>query len=369
MPTLTTTVSSPAMMERPHNGHYGVIRALPAADERDTSRAEVLAAEFLTSHTGHTADAYRRDLADYFSHCSKAHLDPLDARRVHVARYLQGLAEASLSPATVARRLVALRGYYNYCLDEQALADSPAARIKTRRQTSQTAIRALTTADLAALLDAADAHSPRLSALTWLLATTGLRISEACNARRQDLHHDGDQTWLDVTCKGNVRRSVPIVAPALGRIATMLTDSLTTDMAITSVVGRGNGPLFATRTGTALDRHSASRTLRVIAADLNLVPFSPHVLRHTFVTLARANGCSLEDVQDAVGHADPATTRRYDRTIASMASHPAGALLSALAAVPAPSTARRTRATSPSKTARSRGANGSGRPFLRLVRS
>lgn len=40
-----------------------------------------------------------------------------------------------------------------------------------------------------------------------------LRISEACNARIEDLHQVGDQTWLHVTCKGNVRRSVPLVAP------------------------------------------------------------------------------------------------------------------------------------------------------------
>jgi site-specific recombinase XerD len=40
---------------------------------------------------------------------------------------------------------------------------------------------------------------------------------------------------------------------------------------------------------------------------------SPHSLRHTFVTLALDAGASLRDVQDSAGHADPRTTRRYDR--------------------------------------------------------
>lgn len=40
---------------------------------------------------------------------------------------------------------------------------------------------------------------------------------------------------------------------------------------------------------------------------------SPHSLRHAFVTLALDAGVSLRDVQDAAGHADPRTTRRYDR--------------------------------------------------------
>jgi integrase/recombinase XerD len=366
MPTLNTAICSPAMGERPHNGDYGVVVDLPRTHGDDTSRADQLAGEFLASYRDHTAAAYRRDLADFFGHCDAHNLNPLAARRVDLARYLQAQEAAALSPATIARRLVAVRGYYSYCVDEDALAASPAARIKTRQQRSQSAIRSLTTADLHALLDAADAHSPRLSALTWLLATTGLRISEACGARIQDLHSEGDQTWLDVTCKGNVRRSVPIVAPALDRIATMLTNTLAADIASTSIVGLGKGPLFVTRTGSPLDRHSAARTLRSLAADLDLGAFSPHVLRHTFVTLARANGCALEDVQDAVGHADPATTRRYDRTVASMATHPAGPLLSALANCRAPDSSP---PPSPTTANRRRRLSGTGRPLLRLITS
>src|SRR5450631_1529605 len=325
MPTLKTAICPPTFTDRPHNGHghYGVVLDLPRAHGDETTRAGQLAGEFLTGYRGHTAAAYRRDLADFFAHCTAHHLHPLAARRVDLARYLQTQEAAGLSPATIARRLVAVRGYYSYCADENAIATSPAARIKTRRPRSQSRIRALSTNDLARLLAAADAHSPRLSALTWLLATTGLRISEACSARLQDLHGAPDLLWLEVTCKGNLRRSVPLIAPALARVETL-------------AGSRHSGPLFATRTGNPLDRHSAARTLRRIAADLDLTPFSPHVLRHTFVTLARANGCALEDVQDAVGHADPATTRRYDRTVASMASHPAGPLLSALANSPAP---------------------------------
>lgn len=40
---------------------------------------------------------------------------------------------------------------------------------------------------------------------------------------------------------------------------------------------------------------------------------SPHVLRHMYATLARDAGASLEDIPDGLGHADPRTTRRYDR--------------------------------------------------------
>jgi len=54
--------------------------------------------------------------------------------------------------------------------------------------------------------------------------------------------------------------------------------------------------------------------------------------RHTFVTLAREAGVPLEDVQDAVGHADPRTTRRYDRARHNLDRSPAYALGAFLAA-------------------------------------
>jgi len=49
---------------------------------------------------------------------------------------------------------------------------------------------------------------------------------------------------------------------------------------------------------------------------------SPHTLRHAFVTAALDAGASLRDVQDAAGHADPRTTRRYDRARHSLDRHP-----------------------------------------------
>jgi site-specific recombinase XerD len=48
----------------------------------------------------------------------------------------------------------------------------------------------------------------------------------------------------------------------------------------------------------------------------------PHDLRHAFVTLSLDAGASLRDVQDAAGHADPRTTRRYDRARHNLNRHP-----------------------------------------------
>ncbi len=60
-------------------------------------------------------------------------------------------------------------------------------------------------------------------------------------------------------------------------------------------------------------------------------PLSPHSLRHTFVTLALDAGASLRDVQDAAGHADAWTTRRYDGTRHALQRHPTYLLQAVLA--------------------------------------
>jgi len=59
------------------------------------------------------------------------------------------------------------------------------------------------------------------------------------------------------------------------------------------------------------------------AAPDNEVSPHPHDLRHAFVTLSLDDEASLREVQDAAGHADPMTTRRYDRARHNQDRHPA----------------------------------------------
>ena len=294
-----------------HNKSFGL---------RVASYADGVVADFLAGFCGHTYATYRADLTDFFCYCTSIGVDPLRVTRGQVAGYLQHLSAVGRSPATVARRLVVLRGFYDLAVAEHGLTVSPVTRIRYRRVRDQTRIRALTGQQLAAFLQAADEALPRATGLAWLLATTGLRVSEACAAKISDLR-TGDrpgQWWLDVACKGDLWRTVPVHTAAWRRLQPL--------------VAADAGPIFTTGEGRGLDRHTAARDLARVAARAQIPGrFSPHLLRHTFVTLARQAGCPLEDVQDAVGHADPATTRRYDRTLLQHTDHPGARILTTLA--------------------------------------
>lgn len=282
----------------------------PLPDLPAEALAHVIAARFLTGYAGHTRNAYERDLRDFFGWCGERDVAVFEAGRSTVDAYARDLAEVPrgrsqrpASPATVARRLATLSGFYRYAVSEDVLPRSPLTHVRRPRVGNDSPTLGFTRSEAQRLLAAAAADTPRTRALVALLLTTGLRISEALGAEVDDLTTVHEHQVLRVRRKGGARRDVAL-DPATRRAITAYLD------------GRNHGPLFATRTGGRYDRAEAHRLIRRLASSAglpNASRLSPHSLRHTFVTLARETGAKLEDVQDAAGHADPRTTRRYDR--------------------------------------------------------
>jgi site-specific recombinase XerD len=246
----------------------------------------------------------------------------MQAHRAHVDAYARTLAEVpdaadrTRSPSTVARHLSALSGFYRYAVAEDVMARNPVANVKRPKVGIDTVSTGLDKNELVALIRAAEADGPRSLALVLLLGLNGLRVSEALGADVTDLGTERGHRVLAVTRKGGRRATVPL-APR-------------TADALDGYVGeRSDGPVFVTGTGRRWHRSEAWRVLRRLARDAvpdKAVSLHPHDLRHAFVTLSLDAGASLRDVQDAAGHADPRTTRRYDRARHNLDKHPTYAL-------------------------------------------
>ncbi len=74
---------------------------------------------------------------------------------------------------------------------------------------------------------------------------------------------------------------------------------------------RTTGPLSVSSVAVA---SGIGRILKDYARRLCLTRgYSAHSIRATFITTALENGCSVEDVQRDASHADPSTTKLYDR--------------------------------------------------------
>jgi len=246
---------------------------------------------------------------------------------LHVALYARQLAAAELSPASAARKLTAVSGWYAWLARRGHIATSPAAGIaRPRLATGSPATPVLTRDQALRLVRAADtAAGPqraRTSALVAMLLFTGARVSEVIGADVGDLGTERGRRVLRVTRGDGDRRSLPLPGPAAVRIDAYL--ARRPDLAgarsrpARSESGHGGTVLFATGTGRRLFAADVWRVMRRLAGRAGLPDdltgrLGPEAMRHSFATLYLDAGGSLSELQEVMGHADPRTTRRYDR--------------------------------------------------------
>jgi len=284
----------------------------------------------------HTRRAYGRDIAGWLDWCAGHGTDPLSATEPLVAGWARRLEAEGMAASTVGRKLAAVSSWYTWLTRNGHADGNPAeylARPEVDRDTSSTP--GMTRDQALALLAAADrARGPqraRTAALVAVLMFTGARVSEITGADIEDLGTDRGHRVLRVTRKGGKRQALGLPAPAADRLDAYL--ATRGDMAsLPALPGqpgapRPRRPLFATEHGERLfpaDVWSLIRRLGKAAslpADL-VSHLGPHAVRHAFATLYLDAGGSLRDLQDAMGHADPRTTRRYDRARYSLDRSP-----------------------------------------------
>jgi integrase/recombinase XerD len=290
------------------------VRTLPAAAAgadalaAPQSRAERVAAAFLVAHPPATRAVYWRSLRAWARWCAERDLDVLAAERVHVERWMRELEELGRTASTRTGHLSALSGYYAEALDQGAVLRNPAARVRRPRVSHDSPRLGLDRDEARALLRAAERAGRRDHALTSLLLHCGLRVSEAISVSAGDLGSSRGHRVVEVVRKGGARRVLPLPPPAAAAV-----ELLVEELQERKPLGAAD-PLLVDGAGARLDRFDAVRIVRRLARAAGIAKVvSPHSLRHTFVTLALDAGSSLRDVQDSAGHADPRTTRRYDR--------------------------------------------------------
>ena len=298
------------------------------ADAADADPVTLLALGWLAGmRAENTRTAYARDIGitpqrrpsrapAWLAWCQEQHVHPVTGvTALHVARYARKLHAAGLSPASTARKLTAVAGWYAWLARRGHIAASPAAGIsRPSARPRTTPAPALTRDQALALVHAADtAPGPqraRTAALVAVLLFTGARVSEIISADTGDLRTEQGRRVLRVTRANGRRQDLMLPGTAASRIDAYLTGrpSLT-----------GVPPLFATRTGGRLFAADIWRTVRRLATRAGLPAdlashLGPRMMRHTFAALYLDAGRPLRDLQNAMGHADPRTTQRYDQT-------------------------------------------------------
>lgn len=268
------------------------------------------AAGYLARYSGRTRDAYALDLRSFFYWCSARGIGVFAMTRPHVELYVRWMEEErGYAPATTARRLSTVAGFYRFAVIDGYLDRSPAEYVRRPHVPEESQVLGLDRMELGALVATARASSPDDAALITLLGLLGLRVSEACHVNIEDMGTERGHRTLHVIGKGNKPALIPLPVP----VARVL-DAAAGD--------RTTGALIRTRTGRRMDRNAATRIVKRLAKRAGIShKVGCHALRHAYITAALDAGVPLRDVQIAARHADPRTTTRYDRARGNLDRH------------------------------------------------
>jgi integrase/recombinase XerD len=274
-----------------------------------------------------TLTAYRNDLTDLAGYLRAKGRSVATAGTDDLRGFLASLHERGFKPASLARRLSAVRQLYRFLYAEGTRSDDPAAVLEGPKR-GRPLPKVLSIADVDRLLrqvrtqadetgqpPAARLRALRLLCLLEIVYATGLRVSElvalpASAARR-------DQRMLVVRGKGGKERLVPLNQAAKQAMAEYLALR-----AETGKTARKKAPeskwLFPSFSEQGhLTRQHFARELKVLGAACGIggERLSPHVLRHAFASHLLHNGADLRVVQTLLGHADISTTQIYTHVL------------------------------------------------------
>ena len=264
--------------------------------------------DYLTVEKGlapNTIEAYRADIARLDAAMPRRR--PEQAGRDDLLRVMRQMRLDGCSPRSVARWVVAIRGFFSWLVAEGRLDEDPAAHIDAPK-TWKALPKVLDARDVELLMDTPDRSRPvglRDAAMLELLYATGLRISELLRLRLGDLHLDAG--FVRCWGKGSKERVVPLGSEADAAVQRYLADGRPA-----LLEGKRSEFLFVNRDGGSLSRQGFWKRIKRYGIQVGIAtPLSPHVLRHSFATHLLENGADLRAVQLMLGHSDISTTQIY----------------------------------------------------------
>ena len=257
----------------------------------------------------HTARAQIGDLGKLLEHALRARWDDWKVGSRTLRGFALELGDRGLDPASQARVLSTIRGFFKWLWETQRIDCNPASGLRNPKQPKRLPAF-LTEGESQALLDlppAVDFPTARLACLLELLYASGLRVSELVGLDLQDVF--SDQRTLRVMGKGRKERMVPYHAQA----ATILDVYFGYRAAFLAAKALPASPaIFLNQRGGRLTPTSVRTLLRsALQAASVRSRVSPHALRHSFATHLLNRGMDLRAIQELLGHASLSTTQRY----------------------------------------------------------
>ncbi len=275
------------------------------------SRYEPIIADYLQElrvakrYSPHTLGNYQRDLKVFANAAARRRiadwkeLGKKDIRAIVAEQHLAGVSGRSL-----ARRLSALRGLYEFMAKLGLVTSNPAADVLAPKD--KKALPSTLDPDEVSQLLKENLNDPMICrdlAMFELMYSSGLRLSELVSIDLVDLDLSVGQ--VRVTGKGGKTRDLPVGKHAVDAINKWLVFRR-------ALPGANEKAVFISSRGKRIAPRTVQMRLKKLAESQGLSRNCyPHMLRHSFASHLLESSGNLRAVQELLGHADISTTQVY----------------------------------------------------------
>ena len=256
------------------------------------------------NYSEHTVKAYRGDLENFRDFLLKETKKIEDADVATINAYISTLYGKN-SPASVERKVSAIRSFFSFLVRKDLVAQNPAKLVRTPKKEKHLPVF-LSVDEVFNLVDVKNPEKNPLRvrdrAILELLYSSGLRVSELAGATLVDLSMG--EAIIRVRGKGNKERIVPVGSKALSALGDYLD--------IREKLKPVSNHIFLNSRGGSITTRSLARIIKKYGLLSGISKnVSPHVLRHSFATHLLAGGADLRAIQEMLGHASLSTTQKY----------------------------------------------------------
>jgi integrase/recombinase XerD len=275
---------------------------------------------YLTVERGsspNTTSAYRRDLDAYAAFLSQRGIGAVsDIMRDDVTAFIAHLQATGLAPASVERKVAAIKSFHKFLVREGVTTNHPTAGLPLPKK-PQRLPEVLSIADVERLLEQRFPDGPvgyRDRALLEVLYGCGVRVSELAGMDLLDV--ELDEGFVRVFGKGSKERVVPIAGAASSALGEYLLHGRPYLRPHDKAKNQDPSAVFLSVRGRRLARQTVFEIVRRYGSNVG-IDLHPHTLRHSFATHMLEGGADLRALQEMLGHADISTTQVYthvDRT-------------------------------------------------------
>lgn len=251
----------------------------------------------LENKATNTIDTYRFHLQNFKKWLEQSNHSLETLRPKNLIEFKEFLLKNNKSERTVNGILSCLRGYFDYLILQEVTLTNPVSnllrmKVKTKRQAR------LNDEQLRDFYSFIDGLQPNIRAAFYLMIGSGARVGEVSELRRSDFYITNGKMFIDIhDAKWGSDRKVPVVFKESAIVVYEYLQSIEISSEVVFRVTKRTLQTYAT----------------MFSRKTN-IPFSCHILRHTFATLLKEQGIEMEKIQYLLGHKSSSMTAHYTQS-------------------------------------------------------